>query len=93
ISNYASQVLAKCSFETYAIDPVIRHGQPVIVEKYQDFEENIEATVSYINKIKAGDYDTIAVICRTVEETKTVYEALKDKTEVEPWKEDMEELK
>lgn len=93
ISNYASQVLAKCSFETYAIDPVIRHGQPVIVEKYQDFEENIEATVSYINKIKASDYDTIAVICRTVEETKTVYEALKDKTEVEPWKEDMEELK
>lgn len=93
ISNYASQVLKKCSFETYAIDPVIRHGQPVIVEKYQDFEENIKVTVSYINKIKASDYDTIAVICRTVEETKTVYEALKDRTEVEPWKEDMEELK
>lgn len=93
ISNYASQVLTKCSFETYAIDPVIRHGQPVIVENYQDFEENINATVSYINKIKASDYDTIAIICRTVEETKTVYDALKDKIEVEPWKEDMEELK
>lgn len=92
ISNYASQVLAKCSFETYAIDPVIRHGQPVIVEKHRDFNDNIEATASYIKKIKENDYDTIAVICRTVEETKTVYEALKEKTEVEPWKEDMEEM-
>lgn len=92
ISNYASQVLEKCSFETYAIDPVIRHGKPVIVEKYRDFEDNIEATASYIKKIKENDYDTIAVICRTVEETKTVYEALKEKTEVEPWKEDMEEM-
>ena len=92
ISNYASQVLEKCSFETYAIDPVIRHGQPVIVEKYRDFEDNIEATASYIKKIRENDYDTIAVICRTVEETKTVYEALKEKTEVEPWKEDMEEM-
>lgn len=92
ISNYASQVLEKCSFETYAIDPVIRHGQPVIVEKYRDFEDNIEATASYIKKIKENGYDTIAVICRTVDETKTVYEVLKEKTEVEPWKEDMEEM-
>ncbi len=92
ISNYASQVLEKCSFETYAIDPVIRHGQPVVVEKHQDFKDNIEATASYIKQIKENDYDTIAVICRTVEETKTVYEALKEKTEVEPWKEDMEEM-
>lgn len=92
ISNYASQVLEKCSFETYAIDPVIRHGQPVVVEKHRDFKDNIEATASYIKQIKENDYDTIAVICRTVEETKAVYEALKEKTEVEPWKEDMEEM-
>lgn len=92
ISNYASQVLAKCSFETYAIDPVIRHGQPVMVKKQLDFNDNIEATVSCINNIKEREYDTIAVICRTVEETKTVYDALVDKVEVEPWKEDMEEL-
>lgn len=92
ISNYASQVLENCSFETYAIDPVIRHGQPVIVEKHRDFEDNIEATVSYVKKIKENDYETIAVICRTIEEAKTVYEALKEKTEVEPWKEDMEEM-
>lgn len=92
ISNYASQVLEKCSFETYAIDPVIRHGKPVVVEKHRDFKENIEATASYIKQIKENDYDTIAVICRTVEETKTVYEALKEKIEVEPWKEDMEEM-
>ncbi|WP_310604316.1 HelD family protein [Anaerosporobacter sp.] len=92
ISNYASEVLAKCSFETYAIDPVIRHGQEVVVEKHKNFDENVEAAVSLIKQIREKEYDTVAIICRTVEETKAVYDALKDKIEVEPWKEDMEEL-
>lgn len=76
ISEYASCVLRKCSFKTYDIQPIIRHGKEVVEKKLVDDKEMINETAKLIKSSKESGYDTIAVICRSVEETLKVKEAL-----------------
>lgn len=68
ISNYAGQVLQKCTFETYQIDPILRHGRPVQVESVSDEEETARFCAARIQEIQSRGYRTIAVICRSEEE-------------------------
>lgn len=76
ISNYASLVLKKCSFKTYEIEPIIRHGKEVTLQKVDHEEEMVDETVKRIKEAQEAGYNTIAVICRTVEETLKVSEEL-----------------
>lgn len=76
ISQYAGRVLEKCSFETYKIDPILRHGIPVEIKEAADREEMTAYTADCIRQIEARGYKTIAVICRTEEEAWNAEEAL-----------------
>ena len=76
ISQYAGRVLEKCSFETYKIDPILRHGIPVETKEAADREEMTAYTADCIRQIEARGYKTIAVICRTEEEAWNAEEAL-----------------
>ncbi|MDF2538562.1 MAG: ATP-dependent helicase rep [Herbinix sp.] len=93
ISEYAGKVLKKCSFKTYDIEPIIRHGKEVVVTRTEDEADLVRQTVKTIQDIQGKGYDTIAVICRSVEETVSVYEKLNQHLTIEQLKEDMEEMK
>ena len=90
ISNYASKVLKKCSFKTYDIEPIIRHGKEVSLLAAKNEQQRIADTVDIILNARRAGYDTIAVICRTVEETVKVKEQLKDKVPIEQLDTDIE---
>ena len=78
ISNFAGNILRHCSFPTYQIEPIIRHGKEVevvCVEKEQDLLTNAVAAV--LEWMKNG-YDTIAVICQDEETAIEVQLKLKD---------------
>lgn len=61
-------MLQKCTFETYQIDPILRHGRPVQVESVSDEEETARFCAARIQEIQSRGYRTIAVICRSEEE-------------------------
>lgn len=92
ISNYASKVLKQCSFKTYDIEPVIRHGNEVAITKCSSEKSILQKAVDIIRANLDEGYSTLAVICRTIEETRDVYERLNGLVVVEPLKEDMEEM-
>ncbi len=92
ISNYASKVLRQCSFKTYDIEPIIRHGNEVSITECDSEKSILQKAVDIISGNLNGGYSTIAVICRTIEETKAVYELLGSQVTMEPLKEDMEEM-
>lgn len=91
ISEYASRVLQKATFKTYKIEPIIRHGKEVSVIKTPDEEGIIRETVAIVESTQAAGYDTIAIICRSMEETLKVKEALSSYIALEHM-EDMEEM-
>ncbi len=92
ISDYASKVLKKCSFQTYDIEPILRHGKEVSVNEMLSEQQMVSEAVEIINKIQTKGYDTIAVICRTVEETLRVKDLLKPFITTLPLEEEMEEM-
>ena len=92
ISDYASKILEQCTFRTYDIEPIIRHGKEVTVVKASDDKDMVSRTVRILHGILEGGYDTVAIICRTVEETRRVEQLLKPHIEVELIPEDIEEM-
>lgn len=76
ISRFAGKILQKCSFETYRIEPVIRHGKDVTVTRSGDETELIDKTVQILRDITSAGYDTVAVICKNVEDSNKLYEKL-----------------
>lgn len=92
ISDFASRVLKKCSFKTYKIEPIIRHGKEVSLKKEPDEQKMVLDTVDIIKNIQASGYDTIAVICRTIEETVKVKDFLKKYVTIEHMDDDIENM-
>lgn len=92
ISSYASRVLRHCTFKTYDIEPIIRHGSEVLAYQAGSEAELLYKTAEILKSSREAGYTTQAVICRTEEETKEVYDKLKELIEVEPLKDDMEEM-
>lgn len=64
ISEFAQGILAKGSFRGYAIEPIIRHGSPVLVRQCQGERELLAETERILTGWQKDGYDTIAVICR-----------------------------
>ncbi len=92
ISEFASRVLKKCSFQTYEIEPIIRHGKEVALIRVGSEEQMTAKTAELIRAIRERGYDTVAIICRTIEETRKVKELLKPHIELEHLEGDMEEM-
>lgn len=76
ISAYATNVLKKCTFRTYEIEPIVRHGEKVRVVKGVNNEKMAEITTAFIKKAAEKGFDTTAIICRTMDDVKKVKELL-----------------
>ncbi|MDF2804171.1 MAG: ATP-dependent helicase rep [Anaerocolumna sp.] len=92
ISNYASKVLKHCTFKTYDIEPIIRHGNEVSIQKASNEEEMLKNAVKILKGNPGKGYTTTAVICRTVEETRKVHTLLNHYVPTQELKEDMEDM-
>ncbi|MDF2942016.1 MAG: ATP-dependent helicase rep [Herbinix sp.] len=92
ISDFASNVLKKCSFKTYDIEPIIRHGKEVTATKAADEQQMVTDAVEMIQEVQKAGYDTIAIICRTVEETLKVKDLLKAYIAIEHLEDDIETI-
>jgi DNA helicase II / ATP-dependent DNA helicase PcrA len=92
ISDFASRILRKCSFKTYDIEPIIRHGKEVELIKTEGENGLIRKTVELVKSIRESGYDTIAIICRTVEETLKVKKLLGQHIDIEQPGENIEEM-
>ena len=96
ISDYASGILAHCSFPTYKTQPIIRHGEPVKFlpvgqgehsrqekkDKVQVDDKLIVSAAAEIKTWQEKGYDTIAVICKDETQTDAVRKALQQYIEV-----------
>lgn len=69
ISNFATDILRHGTFPIYPVEPIIRHGREVIVKGIEEDSKRLEAIADCLFKWK-NEYETIAVICRDVNEAK-----------------------
>lgn len=92
ISEYAKRILDKCSFKSYEIQPIIRHGKGGSVTEVKDEEDMVMAAVAIVEKILNEGYDTSAIICRTIEEARRVEGLLKKHIDVMPLPENLEDM-
>lgn len=92
ISEFASRILRKCSFKTYEIEPIIRHGKEVALIRVGSEEQMAVRTAEVIHSIRENGYDTVAIVCRTIEETMKVKELLKPHVQLEHLTGDIEEM-
>lgn len=75
ISNFAGHVLQKASQGGYQIDPVIRHGKPVETRKVSS-SELFTSLKKILDEVQSKKFETIAVICRTLEESQNLQKRL-----------------
>lgn len=92
ISNFASMVLKHCTFKTYDIEPIIRHGSEVSIQKALSEEEQLKMAVQILLDNPKKGYTTTAVICRTIEESRKVHTLLNQFVPTQELKEDMEDM-
>lgn len=78
ISEFAGKLLEKGSFETYAIDPVIRHGRPVETVWSRGIDGMAEQAAGLIQQMWERGHSTMAVVCREPEECQMVSKKLRD---------------
>ncbi len=69
ISHYASHILNQATFETYPIDPIVRHGEPVHFYPCQTEDELAQKAIEILLEEGNKGYETMAVICQNEEET------------------------
>lgn len=82
ISEFANDILRHGDFAVYPVEPIIRHGAAVRVEKQPDATVLLEETVHTIQKWQQDGYETIAVICREEKEAAELAEQLKSYMEI-----------
>ena len=76
ISEYAGKILKKCSFSSYQIEPIIRHGKEVFVVREEQSSRMVLQALDVIRKWRQKGYETMAVICQDELETQEVGDAL-----------------
>ncbi len=82
ISEYATKVLRKCTFKTYDIEPILRHGKEIMITRVNSEAQMTAKAVEAIKQIRESGYDTVAIICRTVEEAVKVRKLLSPHVEI-----------
>lgn len=80
IMNEANKILEKVKDEIKIelAQPVSRHGEEVKYKIIKNEEERVKKIVDFINRMKIKNYKNIAIICKTNDETKKIYDKLKD---------------
>ena len=63
-------------FAIYPVEPIVRHGDEVKIEKCIDISQMYAKSVAQIKSWQTEGYDTIAIVCRDEKETKEVWEML-----------------
>ena len=76
ISNFATNILRHGNFAIYPVEPIVRHGDDVKIEKCLDISQMYAKSVAQIKSWQSEGYDTIAIVCRDEAETKEVWEKL-----------------
>lgn len=92
ISHFAGEILKKGTFETYAIDPVIRHGREVESIVCGGFDVMAEEAERLICEMQERGMATVAVICRDQEECSEVYAKLSESRDVTLITEEVEDI-
>jgi DNA helicase-2/ATP-dependent DNA helicase PcrA len=92
ISNYAGRVLKHCTFKTYDIEPVIRHGKEISITRLENDKAITAKTVEILKENLEQGFTTVAVICRTIEETVKVQELLGKHITIQHSKAGVEEM-
>lgn len=64
ISEFATNILHHGRFSSYPVEPIIRHGDPVRLERRKNREELIRAAADVCKIWQKKGLDTIAVVCR-----------------------------
>ena len=72
ISHFATEILRHGNFSIYPVEPIIRHGNPVMIKKCVDEADMLLETAELIKQWQGQGYETIAVICRDEEEAGNV---------------------
>lgn len=83
ISEFAQGILQHGAFFSYPIEPIIRHGNPVCVEKCGSEEKLICRMAEKILSWQQDGYDTVAVVCRTAAEAEDMAEKLGSRIRIE----------
>ena len=83
ISEFAQEILAKGSFQGYAIEPIIRHGNPVQGKDCGNEAGLLNEAEQILRKWQKDGYDTIAVICRDEKEAAAAAKKLSARMEIE----------
>lgn len=77
ISDFAESVLKHASFQTYKIEPIIRHGTEVSISNPGNNSTSLASTAAEtIKNWQKSGYDTIAVICKDETEADVVRKEL-----------------
>lgn len=76
ISEFAGRILKRCSFTSYEIEPIIRHGKEVAIYREEKNVDMVQRAVQVIEEWKRDGFETMAVICQDENETDEVTEAL-----------------
>lgn len=79
IAQFATDILYHGSFQTYPVEPIIRHGNDVQVEACADFAALLQETVDTVQGWQKSGLETIAVICADEQQAKRVSEELAGK--------------
>lgn len=77
IMEYANKFL-----DDNSIIPLVRSGEPVEEKTIKEFSSLIELVKDRIYRAKEKEYDTVGIICETLEQCKEVYNNLKDKVNI-----------
>ena len=72
ISHFATEILRHGNFSIYPVEPIIRHGNPVMIKKCVDEADMLLETAELIKQWQGQGHETIAVICRDEEEAGNV---------------------
>ena len=76
ISDFAMNILRHGDFAIYPVEPIVRHGEDVKIEKCVDLPQMYAKSVAQIKSWQVDGYDTMAIICRDEKETKEVWKNL-----------------
>lgn len=71
ISAFATDILKHGSFPIYPVEPIIRHGNEVDIIQFNSDDSWYKLMADTLRNWK-NEYDTVAIICRDIEEAKKI---------------------
>lgn len=83
ISDFATGILHHGQFSVYPVEPIIRHGNPVLVRRMPDDGQMIRKAAEICRSWQEKGLDTIAVICRDRESADAAARELSGYVDVE----------